>query len=52
MTRRGEDPLLSAEENTAELVQPATEEEMSQAITGNLSNLLVVVSPTFESSLL
>ena len=49
MTRRGEDPLLSAEENTAELVEPPTEEEMSQAITGNLSNLLVVVCPSFES---
>ncbi|KAL9119859.1 MAG: hypothetical protein Q9187_003586 [Circinaria calcarea] len=43
VTRRGEDPLLSAEENTAELVEPPTEEEMSQAITGNLSNLIVVM---------
>ena len=45
MTRRGADPLLSAEENTADLVEPPTEEEMNSAITGNLSNLIVVVSP-------
>ena len=51
MTKRGTDPLLSAEENTAELVEPPTEEEMNFAITGNLSNLIVVVSPhlTFPS---
>ena len=44
VTRRGADPLLSAEENTADLVEPPTEEEMNQAITGNLSNLIAVVS--------
>ena len=43
MTKHGSDPLLSAEENTADLVEPPTEEEMNSAITGNLSNLLVVV---------
>ena len=43
MTKQGEDMLLSAEENTAELVEPPTEEEMKRAITGNLSNLIVVV---------
>jgi [calcium/calmodulin-dependent protein kinase] kinase len=44
VTKRGTDPLLSEEENTAELVEPPTEEEVKRAITGNLSNLLVVVS--------
>lgn len=44
MTKGGTDPLLSVEENTADLVEPPTEEEMNTAITGNLSNLLVVVS--------
>ena len=43
MTKKGTDPLLSAEENTSDVVEPATEEEMNRAITGNLSNLLVVV---------
>jgi len=43
VTKRGADPLLSAEENTAELVEPATEEEMNRAITSNLSNLIMVV---------
>ena len=43
MTKRGQDPLLSFEENTSEPVEPPTEEEMRRAITGNLSNLLVVV---------
>ncbi len=52
ITRGGTDPLLSAEENTANLVEPPTEEEMNTAITGNMSNLLAVVSskdcPLFE----
>ena len=43
VTKGGTDPLLSAEENTADLIEPPTEEEMNKAITGNLSNLLVVV---------
>ncbi|KAI9776958.1 MAG: hypothetical protein M1835_005374 [Candelina submexicana] len=43
VTKRGKDPLLSAEENTANLVEPPTEEEMNTAITGNMSNLLVVM---------
>ena len=45
MTKDGKDPLLSAEENTANLVEPPTEEERNQAITGNLSNILVLVCP-------
>ena len=44
VTRQGTDPLLSFEENTANLAEPPTEEEMKHAITGNLSNLIVVVS--------
>ncbi len=43
MTRHGEDPLLSAEENTANLVEPPTEEEMQSAITGNFLRLMTVV---------
>ena len=43
VTKNGTDPLLSAEENTAELVELPTEEEMKHAITGSLSNLIVVV---------
>ena len=43
VTKQGTDPLLSAEENTAHLVEPPSEEEMNRAITGNLSNLILVV---------
>lgn len=43
MTKGGKDPLLSEEENTANLVEPPTEEEKNMAITGNLSNILVLV---------
>ena len=43
MTKGGKDPLLSEEENTANLVEPPTEEEKNLAITGNLSNILVLV---------
>ncbi|MCJ1285131.1 hypothetical protein MMC26_004469 [Xylographa opegraphella] len=43
VTRRGTDPLLSAEDNTAHLVEPPSEEEMNRAITGNLSNLILVM---------
>ncbi|KAI9837525.1 MAG: hypothetical protein M1819_007176 [Sarea resinae] len=43
VTKGGTDPLLSAEENTADLVEPPTEEEMNSAITGNMSKLLVVM---------
>lgn len=43
VTKHGKDPLLPAEENTANLVGPPTEEEKNQAITGNLSNILVLV---------
>ena len=43
VTKDGKDPLLSAEENTANIVEPPTEEEKNQAITGNLSNIVVLV---------
>ena len=43
MTKCGKDPLLSEEENTANLIEPPTEEETNEAITGNLSNMLVLV---------
>lgn len=45
MTKGGTDPLLSAEENTANLVEPPTEEETNDAITGKFSNMLVLVQP-------
>ncbi|KAL1969035.1 hypothetical protein VTN77DRAFT_869 [Rasamsonia byssochlamydoides] len=43
VTRRGADPLLPEEENTAQMIEPPTEEEMNSAITNNLGNLLVVM---------
>lgn len=52
MTKDGKDPLLSAEENTSNLVEPPTEEEKNQAITGNLSNILVLVCPSLEVRML
>lgn len=43
VTRGGKDALLPEEENTANLIEPPTEEETNQAITGNLSNILVLM---------
>lgn len=43
VTKNGLDPLLSAEENTADLVEPPTEAEKNNAITGNLSNIVLLV---------
>lgn len=43
MTQGGNDPLLPAEENCADLVEPPTEKEMNHAITSNMGNLLVVL---------
>ena len=43
MTRDGEDPLLSEEENTAHCVEAPTEEEMNAAITTKMGNLMTVV---------
>nr|POE78495.1 isoform 2 of calcium/calmodulin-dependent protein kinase kinase 1 [Quercus suber] len=43
VTKNGTDPLLSAEENCADIVGPATDVELENAITGNMSNLLAVM---------
>lgn len=43
MTRNGEDPLLSEEENCADIIEPPTQTEMNHAITGNMGNLMIVV---------
>ncbi|QDS69995.1 hypothetical protein FKW77_003323 [Venturia effusa] len=43
VTKGGTDPLLSKEENTAHLVEPPTEEELDNAITGNMGHLMVVM---------
>jgi [calcium/calmodulin-dependent protein kinase] kinase len=43
VTQDGKDPLLPAEENCANLVEPPTEKEMNHAITNNMGNLLVVM---------
>ncbi|KAJ5095098.1 hypothetical protein N7532_007389 [Penicillium argentinense] len=39
----GTNPLLSKEENTAQMIEPPTEEEMNQAITGNFGRLMTVM---------
>jgi [calcium/calmodulin-dependent protein kinase] kinase len=46
VTKNGTDPLLSAEENTADLVEPPSELEVNHAITAKMKHLLVVVSLT------
>ena len=43
VTKDGTDPLLSEEENTSVLVEPPTEEETDQAITGSLGNVMQLV---------
>jgi hypothetical protein len=43
VTKKGTDQLLPEEENTAQTIEPPTEEEMNSAITSNMGNLLVVV---------
>jgi hypothetical protein len=43
VTKNATDPLPSEEENTSDVIEPPTEEEMNEAITKNLNNLLVVV---------
>lgn len=44
MTKKGEDPLLSAEENSTELVDPPNALELNHAFTRKMSHLLCVVS--------
>jgi [calcium/calmodulin-dependent protein kinase] kinase len=46
VTKNGTDPLLSAEENTADLVEPPSELEVNHAITAKMKHLLVMVSLT------
>jgi [calcium/calmodulin-dependent protein kinase] kinase len=43
VTANGADPLLSYDENTAQIIEPPTEEEMNLAITKNMGHLLTVV---------
>ncbi|KAF3406931.1 Calcium/calmodulin-dependent protein kinase kinase 1 [Talaromyces pinophilus] len=43
VTKNGEDPLLPEEENTAQVIEPPTEEEMVSAITHNVENLFSVM---------
>ncbi|KAJ5984495.1 hypothetical protein N7481_006594 [Penicillium waksmanii] len=43
VTLNGTNPLLSKEENTAQMIEPPTEEEMNMAITGNFGRLMTVM---------
>ncbi|KAK0291772.1 hypothetical protein LTR91_008279 [Friedmanniomyces endolithicus] len=43
VTESGTDPLLPASENCAELVDPPTEGEVANAITGNMAHLMIVM---------
>lgn len=43
VTKDGADPMMRAEDNCATLVEPPTEAEMDEAITGNIMNLIVVM---------
>ncbi|KAM3081528.1 hypothetical protein ACMFMG_004985 [Clarireedia jacksonii] len=43
VTKNGTDPLLSAEENTADLVEPPSEIEVNHAITTKMGGLLAVM---------
>jgi [calcium/calmodulin-dependent protein kinase] kinase len=43
VTKNGTDPLLSFEENTSQIIEPPTEEEMNSAITRKMGHLVTVV---------
>lgn len=43
VTKNGDDPLLSEAENTALIIEPPTDREVENAITGNMRNLMTVV---------
>ncbi|KAF2430359.1 kinase-like protein [Tothia fuscella] len=43
VTRGGMDPLLPRDDNITEIIEPPTEEELQNAITGNMGSLLVVM---------
>lgn len=51
MTKGDTDPLLSAEENCSDLIDMPTRAELDNAITGNMSQLLVVVSFGLEPTI-
>ena len=43
LSKGGEDPMPSKEDNVLEPIEPPTEEELNAAITGNMRHLMVVV---------
>ncbi|KAF2720523.1 kinase-like protein [Polychaeton citri CBS 116435] len=43
VSKNGTDPLLSTEENCAEILDPPTEVEMAHAITGSIAHLMIVM---------
>ncbi|KAJ5610126.1 hypothetical protein N7510_006845 [Penicillium lagena] len=43
VTKNGTEPLLPWEENTAQVIEPPTEEEMDSAITRNMGRLMTVM---------
>ncbi|KAI7259215.1 Pkinase-domain-containing protein [Hortaea werneckii] len=43
VTKNGTDPLLSAEENCADIIAPPTQSEIDHAVTGNMGHLMVVM---------
>lgn len=47
VSKNGADPLLSKEENTSDLIDAPTEEELNAAITGNMGRLIIVVCVLF-----
>ena len=50
VTKGGTDPLLSKEDNTAQLLEPPTEAEVNAAITGNMRHLFMVVSDVTQGN--
>ncbi|KAI6973284.1 Pkinase-domain-containing protein [Hortaea werneckii] len=43
VTKNGTDPLLSAEENCSDIIEPPTQSEIDHAVTGNMGHLMVVM---------
>ncbi|TVY41940.1 Calcium/calmodulin-dependent protein kinase kinase [Lachnellula subtilissima] len=43
VTKNGTDPLLAAEENTSDLIEPPSETEVNHAITARMRNLLMMM---------
>lgn len=50
VTKGGTEPLISAEDNTANWIEPPTEEETNDAITGKFSNMLIIVRNSVHNS--